>query len=72
VALLAGRLALSQCNSPLGAAAIALLWLAALSVCARRIRATGSSPVRPAGRSLSVLACAIVGYAILGALLVLG
>lgn len=72
MALLAGRLALSQRDSLPGAVAVALLWLAALTVCAHRIRATGSSPVRPAGRSLPVLACAVAGYAVLGAFLVLG
>jgi uncharacterized membrane protein YidH (DUF202 family) len=72
VSILAARLAVGTrltARGALGVAAVALLWLAVVAVCQRRIN--GLTALRPttAGRSPSVLAAAVLGYALLGVLL---
>jgi hypothetical protein len=71
ISLLAARLALVE-GAPLGLLAAVALWLAVLVVGQRRV--TALAPARPAaaGRSLPALALIVVGYAVLGLLLVVG
>jgi hypothetical protein len=71
VALLAARLAVVR-GAPLAIAGAALLWLAVLAVSHHRITAM-SVPGEKRGptRSPTLLALAILGYAVLGAILVL-
>ena len=69
VALLAARLALDR---PLAVVAIAAGWLAALVVTQRRVGMMSDPEPTTVGRSLSALVLVAVGYAVLGALLLLG
>jgi hypothetical protein len=72
VSILAVRLAVGSrltARGALGAAAVALLWLAVIAVTQRRIKALEAARPAVAGRSPSVLAAAVLGYALLGAIL---
>jgi uncharacterized membrane protein YidH (DUF202 family) len=72
VSVLAARLAAGTrltVHGALGVATVALLWLAVVGVCQRRINALAAPRPVAAGRSPSVLAAAVLGYALLAALL---
>ncbi|MEV2239881.1 DUF202 domain-containing protein [Micromonospora sp. NPDC049891] len=70
VTLLTVRLALTGGRGGAGPAALAILgWGAVVTLCWRR--ATGSGVSRTGGRSLALVGLAAVGFALLGALLVL-
>jgi uncharacterized membrane protein YidH (DUF202 family) len=73
VALLTVRLAVVKVGGPVGwaVAAVAMLgWVGALSVCQRRIVAMDAPRPAEADRTLPATALAILGYALLGGLLV--
>lgn len=70
VAVLAGRLS-SEGRSPLAAAGAMLIWLLALIVTYRRIRALTSSGSGTVGRALPLCAATTIGYAVLGTALLL-
>ncbi|HEY2947374.1 MAG TPA: DUF202 domain-containing protein [Micromonosporaceae bacterium] len=75
VALLAIRLAVVRVGGPTGwaVAAVAMLgWIAALAVTQRRIAAMAASRPAAVARALPLTALTIIGYAVVGALLVLG
>jgi uncharacterized membrane protein YidH (DUF202 family) len=72
VSILAARLAggaRPTIRAALGVAAVAVLWLAAIAVCHRRINALAAPRPAAAGRAPAVLAAAVLGYALLGVLL---
>jgi uncharacterized membrane protein YidH (DUF202 family) len=72
VSILAARLAVGTrltARGAIGVTAVALLWLAVVAVCQRRISALALPRPTTAGRSPSVLAAAVLGYALLGVLL---
>nr|WP_240939905.1 hypothetical protein [Planosporangium flavigriseum] len=72
VSVLAARLAVGTRLTAYGAlcvAAVALLWLAVVTACQRRIKALAAPRPTAAGRVPAVLAAAVAGYALLGALL---
>jgi hypothetical protein len=72
VSILAARQALGTrvtTRGALGVAAVALLWLAVVTVYRRRISALAAPHPTTAGRSPSVLVAAVLGYALLGVLL---
>lgn len=74
VALLCVRLAISVGSGvarPLVAAAAMLVWLVALVVTSRRMRALTASRPGAAGRALPLAAIVCLGYAVLGAILIL-
>jgi uncharacterized membrane protein YidH (DUF202 family) len=72
VSILAARLAIGTrltARGALGVAAVALLWLAVIGVCQRRINTLAGPAPAGTGRSPAVLTAAIVGYALVGVLL---
>ncbi|MGC9666237.1 DUF202 domain-containing protein [Planosporangium sp. 12N6] len=74
VSILAVRLAAGTrltARGALGVAAVAALWLLVVTVAHRRIGALTADRPRTAGRSAPVLTAAVVGYAVVGAVLLL-
>jgi uncharacterized membrane protein YidH (DUF202 family) len=74
VAVLTARLAAGNrltTSGALGVAAVALLWLAVIAICQRRINALATSRPAIARRSPALLAAAVVGYAAIGVLLLI-
>jgi hypothetical protein len=72
VSILAARLAVGTrltTFGAVGAAAVAVLWLAVVAVCQRRIDALAAPRPATAGRTPAVLAAAVLGYTLLGVLL---
>jgi hypothetical protein len=74
VSVLTARLAAGTRLTTLGAlgiAAVAVLWLAVLGICHRRVDALATSEPTAARPSPALLAAAVGGYAVLGVLLLI-
>ncbi|HEV7898346.1 MAG TPA: DUF202 domain-containing protein [Planosporangium sp.] len=72
VSILAVRLAIGSrltARGALGTAVVAVLWLTVITVTQRRINALATTRPTVAARSPFVLAATVLGYALLGALL---